>query len=67
MSFVREDGREMTAKFLNYPGGCGIRVYPREVMERLGYRPADEDRARGCDTSILYEPVDEYEPSTQGS
>jgi hypothetical protein len=32
MSFVREDGREMTAKFLNYQGGCGIRVYPREVM-----------------------------------
>jgi hypothetical protein len=61
MSFVREDGREMTAKFLNYQGGCGIRVYPREVMGRLGYRPADEDRARGCDTSILTNLSMEYE------
>lgn len=53
MSFVREDGREMQARFLNYPGGCGIRIYPRQVLEQLGYRPADEDRKRGCDTSIL--------------
>jgi hypothetical protein len=53
MSFVREDGREITARFLNYPGGCGIRIYPRQVVAELGYRPADEDRKRGCDTSIL--------------
>jgi hypothetical protein len=53
MSFVREDGREMTARFLNYPGGCGIRIYPRQVMESIHYRPADEDRKRACDTSIL--------------
>jgi glycosyltransferase involved in cell wall biosynthesis len=61
MSFVREDGREMTPKFLNYLGGCGIRVYPREVMARLNYRPADEDRTRGCDTSILTNLSVEYE------
>lgn len=54
IAFVREDGREMTTRFLNYPGGCGIRVYPRQVMEQVGFRPADEDRARACDTSILY-------------
>lgn len=53
MSFVREDGREMQSRFLNYPGGCGIRVYPRQIVAELGYRPADEDRTRGCDTSIL--------------
>lgn len=53
MSFVREDGREMTVRFLDYDGGAGIRVYPNEVVARLGYRPADEDRKRGCDTSIL--------------
>lgn len=53
MSFVREDGRELTTRFLNYEGGCGIRVYPRAVMETVGFRPADEDRKRGCDTSIL--------------
>ncbi len=54
MCFVREDGREMTARHLNYPGGCGIRIYPRQVMSNVGYRPADEDRERACDTSILY-------------
>jgi glycosyltransferase involved in cell wall biosynthesis len=54
ISFVREDGSELTTRHLNYRGGCGIRIYPRSVLEPLGFRPADEDRRRGCDTSILY-------------
>jgi len=54
MCFVREDGLEVTARRISYPGGCGIRIYPRSLMATLGYRPADEDRVRGCDTSILY-------------
>lgn len=53
ISFVREDCAELTSRFLNYPGGCGIRIYPRQVVERLGYRPCDEDRERACDSSIL--------------
>lgn len=53
MSFVREDGREMVAVSLDYRGGAGIRIIPRQLVEPLGYRPADEDRRRGCDTSIL--------------
>lgn len=53
MSFVREDGRELTVRHLRVEGGCGIRIYPRQVMEPLGYRPADEHRRRACDTSIL--------------
>jgi hypothetical protein len=53
LSVVREDGREMVVKHLRYAGGSGIRVYPRHVMRKLNYRPADEDRGRGCDTSIL--------------
>ncbi len=53
ISFVREDGREITKTFLAYTGGCGMRLYPRELLEPLGYRPADEDLYRGCDTSIL--------------
>jgi len=53
ISFVREDGRELASKFLNYPGGSGIRIYPRTLMHQVGYRPGDEDRDRGCDTSIL--------------
>jgi len=53
MSFVREDGQEISTTTLNYRGGAGIRIYPRQLMEPVGYRPADEDRARACDTSIL--------------
>lgn len=53
ISFVREDGRELTVRNLAYEGGSGIRIYPRQVMARANYRPADEDRQRGCDTSIL--------------
>jgi hypothetical protein len=53
MSFVREDGLEIAEAFVNYTGGCGMRIYPRQVMAAAGYRPADEDRKRGCDTSIL--------------
>jgi hypothetical protein len=53
ISVVREDGRELTTRFLNYTGGCGIRIYPRQLLEPLGFRPADEDRKRACDTCIL--------------
>lgn len=53
LSFVREDGREMVQRFVNVKGGCGIRIYPRNVMAILGFRPADEDRYRACDTSII--------------
>jgi hypothetical protein len=52
-SFVSEDGKEICATHLNYEGGAGIRIIPRELVAPLGYRPADEDRRRGCDTSIL--------------
>lgn len=52
IAFVREDGGEITSRRVrNFIGGCGIRVYPRQVLARLGYRPVDEDRERGCDTS----------------
>ncbi len=53
MAFVREDGCEIAKTFLNYTGGSGIRIIPRELVASLDYRPADEDRERGCDTSIL--------------
>jgi hypothetical protein len=53
MSFVSEDGTEISSTFLNYEGGSGIRIIPHVLVAPLGYRPADEDRPRGCDTSIL--------------
>lgn len=51
-AFVSEDGREIVSRQIDYQGGVGIRVYPRQLLETLGYRPADESRSRGCDTSI---------------
>lgn len=53
LSFVRPDGREMVQRFVNVRGGCGIRIYPVGVFEKVDYRPADEDKHRACDTSIL--------------
>lgn len=53
ISFVREDGGEINTTFLDNPGGAGIRIYPRELLAPLNYRPADDDRERACDTSIL--------------
>lgn len=53
LSFVRPDGKEMVQRLVNVRGGCGIRIYPREIMATLDYRPADEDRYRACDTSII--------------
>ncbi len=60
VSFVSEDGRELTETRLGYDGGVGIRVYPRALLEPTGYRPADEDRKRACDTSILWNTRHEY-------
>jgi hypothetical protein len=53
LSFVRPDGREMVQRFVNVKGGCGIRIYPRGIVSVLSFRPADEDRKRACDTSII--------------
>jgi hypothetical protein len=53
LAVVREDGSELTTRHINSPGGSGIRIIPRFLLEPFGFRPADEDRKRACDTSIL--------------
>jgi hypothetical protein len=53
LAIVREDGREISCRRLDYMGGAGIRIYPAALMAPFGYRPADPDRKRACDTSIL--------------
>lgn len=52
-AFVREDGQVIAARHIDYQGGVGIRIYPAAMLRHAGYRPADEDRTRACDTSIL--------------
>jgi hypothetical protein len=51
-AFVSEDGRRIVSRVIDYTGGVGIRVYPRQLLQPLRFRPADEHRERGCDTSI---------------
>lgn len=53
VSYVNEDATEIAATSLGYEGGCGVRIIPRELVAPLGYRPGEEDRSEGCDTSIL--------------
>jgi hypothetical protein len=53
MSFVSEDGGSIISAQINYRGGAGIRIIPRQLVEPFHFRPADEDRRRACDTSIL--------------
>jgi hypothetical protein len=53
LMFVRPDGREIMETQVDYPAGCGIRIYPRWLMKLCGYRPGEEDRNKACDTSIL--------------
>lgn len=60
VAFVNEAGTELTETRLNYDGGVGIRVYPAALLEPTEWRPADEDRKRACDTSILWNTRHEY-------
>jgi hypothetical protein len=63
-SFVSEDGREIASRRLGNLGGAGIRIYPRQVLAAVKYRPADEDRKRACDTSILVNVMNAGPPPT---
>lgn len=61
---VSEDGARMVRLNISYDGGDGVRIIPASLLEPLGYRPAEEDRARAIDTSVwnqlraVYEPAD---------
>lgn len=66
VAFVHENGHELTQTRLAYDGGVGIRIYPRALLEPTGYRPADEDRRRGCDTSILWNTRHEHNAAGKG-
>lgn len=46
---VNEDCSRMAA--LNIRFGDGVRIYSRETLEQVGFRPADEDRNRAMDTT----------------
>ena len=50
---VREDGRKLARLKIPYPGGDGVRIIPRDLLERVQFRPADNHRDRAIDTSIM--------------
>jgi hypothetical protein len=52
-AFVREDGQRIAPLQIPYDGGVGVRIIPVPLLWRLGYRPAEEDRQRAIDTSVL--------------
>lgn len=52
-SVVSEDGNRISPLRVWYDGGDGVRVMPRNLLERLNGRPAEENRDRAIDTSII--------------
>lgn len=50
-SVVSEDCTRLSRLNITYTGGDGVRVYPRALLERVGFRPAGEDRLRAIDTA----------------
>ena len=52
-SVVSENGQRISPLKVWYDGGDGVRVMPRNLLERLNGRPVEEGRDRAIDTSIL--------------
>jgi len=52
-SIVREDGARISALNIWYEGGDGVRIFPRSLLEMVRFRPAENDRNRAIDTSIM--------------
>lgn len=52
-SVVSEDGNRISPLRVWYDGGDGVRIMPRNLLERLNGRPAQEGRSRAIDTSIM--------------
>lgn len=52
-TIVREDGTRLARLRIPYFGGDGVRVFPRWMLEALGYRPAGEEKGRAIDTSTF--------------
>jgi hypothetical protein len=51
---VNETCTRMSRLTITYPGGDGVRIYPRRLLARKGFRPADEDRQRAIDTATHF-------------
>ena len=52
-SMVSPDGQRLVALQIGYAGGDGVRIFPRDVLEPLMFRPALEHKQRSVDGSIV--------------
>lgn len=50
---VSENGDQLARLRIPYEGGDGVRLIATETLRPLRFRPADDDRARAIDTSVL--------------
>jgi hypothetical protein len=50
---VNEDCTRLAALNITYAGGDGVRIIPAAMLKPLRYRPAEEDRDRAIDTSVI--------------
>lgn len=53
LAVVSEDRERMLPLRVGYKGGAGVKIIPAALIAKAGYRPCDEERRRGCDTSTL--------------
>lgn len=51
-AIVSPDGCRIAILRIPYPGGDGVRIFPRRVLERMMFRPCLEDKPRAIDGSI---------------
>lgn len=51
-AIVDPSGKRLMTLNISYPGGDGVRVFTRQLLEQVMFRPALDDRARAVDGSI---------------
>lgn len=54
-AMVREDGQRIAPLHITYDYGHGVRIIPSELLAKVGFRPAEDDRLRAIDTSVIFE------------
>ncbi len=53
IAVVDEERKNLAQVRAPYVGGWGIRIVPREIVARAGYRPCEEDRNNALDSSAM--------------
>lgn len=51
-AMVDPTGQRLMTLNITYPGGDGVRIFTRQLLEQVMFRPAFDDRARAVDGSI---------------